>query len=100
MTHRVIRTSIQRSNGDVFEPGDEIEPTEAELSAFGDNLEPVQEETPDVSLDPSEYTVSELETEIEDYDSVSALQEVREAEEEGKDRATALEAIDERIDEL
>lgn len=37
-THRVRRRDISRSDGTVFEPGDKIAPTDAELRAFGDNL--------------------------------------------------------------
>lgn len=41
MPYRVTRTTIVRLGGDRYEPGDEIEPTEAELAAFADNLEEV-----------------------------------------------------------
>lgn len=40
MPYRVLRTAIVRPD-ERYEPGDEIEPSEAELAAFGDNLEEV-----------------------------------------------------------
>lgn len=43
-THRVRRRPITRSDGETFEPGDEIEPTEDELEAFGDNLAPNEDD--------------------------------------------------------
>jgi hypothetical protein len=43
MPYRVVRTPIRRTDGQTFGPGDVIEPTDAELQAFGDNLEPVDD---------------------------------------------------------
>lgn len=42
--HRVTRKYITRSSGETFEQGDVFEPTQAELDAFGDRLEEVEED--------------------------------------------------------
>lgn len=42
--YRVKRSKITRASGERYQPGDMIEPTEAELTAFGDNLEMVESE--------------------------------------------------------
>ena len=55
---------------------------------------------PDVDLDPSEYTVDELEEKLVAVDSPSDLDAVLAAEESGQDRKTARETIRNRIDEL
>ncbi|WP_135825670.1 electron transfer flavoprotein subunit alpha/FixB family protein [Halorussus ruber] len=55
-------------------------------------------ENPD--LDPSEHTVSELEEKLAGLDDSSELDAVLAAEQEGKDRKTATEAIRSRIEEL
>jgi len=51
-------------------------------------------------LDPSEYTVAELEDALATGDYDGGLGTIEAAEREGKDRDTALEAIDDRRDEL
>lgn len=51
-----------------------------------------------MSLDPSDYTVDELRDELEDVDDVDALQEALESERGGKDRKTAVDAIEARIE--
>lgn len=50
--------------------------------------------------DPTELTVSELEAHVADVDDADELATLREAEKAGDDRVTALEAIDERLDEV
>lgn len=95
---------------------DPFTPTEAEREYLGDLLIPVHsegesnsEETEDsdesgsedesqAALDPSEYTIDELESELAtgDYDDV--LDEIREVEASQGNRDGALEAIDERAE--
>ncbi len=50
-----------------------------------------------MALDPSEYTVDELEDELKDIEDIDGLQSILTAEEEGKDRKTAKAAIQGRI---
>ena len=52
------------------------------------------------TLDPSEYTIDELEAELATGDFDATLDEIEEAEKEQEDRDGALEAIDDRRDEL
>jgi hypothetical protein len=111
--YRYTGTALYR-DGDVVEPGDVIEPTEAELEAFGDVLEAVHEreidaettpESPTIEsppIDPSEYTVDELQDALEDadYDWTDAtLRGLRQAEVDGQNRDTALEAIDAELED-
>jgi electron transfer flavoprotein alpha subunit len=49
-------------------------------------------------IDPNDYTVEELKAEIEDVEDIEGLWTALEAEESGKDRKTAKEAIERRID--
>lgn len=55
MTYRVKRKRITRVKGlgkyDHYEPGDEIEPTDAELENFGDNLEKIESSSESVESD-------------------------------------------------
>ncbi len=51
-------------------------------------------------LDPSDHTVRELKDALEDVDSANALQNILEAERDGKDRKTAKQAIERRLDEV
>ncbi|RBI64402.1 electron transfer flavoprotein subunit alpha/FixB family protein [halophilic archaeon] len=51
-------------------------------------------------IDPDEHTVDELESEVQSVDDPGALDDLLTDEEEGKDRETAKEAIQARIDEL
>jgi len=51
-----------------------------------------------MALDPGDYTVDELKSEIRDVEDLEGLQAILAAEEEGKDRKTAREAIEKRID--
>ncbi len=53
-----------------------------------------------VDLDPSDYTVDELRDEIADIEDLDGLQTILSREEEGKDRKTAREALQRRIDGL
>jgi electron transfer flavoprotein alpha subunit len=51
-----------------------------------------------VALDPSDHTVSELKDTLVDIDDHDELEAVLEAERDGKDRKTAKEAIEKRLD--
>ncbi|EMA69315.1 hypothetical protein C461_03103 [Halorubrum aidingense JCM 13560] len=53
-----------------------------------------------VDPDPSELTVHELRDRIADVDDADLLGAIKDAEEEGKNRETATDALDERIAEL
>lgn len=77
MTHRVTRKTIVRASSheygrQVLEAGDEFEPTEDELRAFGDRIEPVEEDD-EFSLDewleqPYEERVASVEDgEVDDH---------------------------------
>lgn len=62
--YRVKRKRITRvRDGDriIFEPGDEIEPTEAELRSFSDNLQKVETVTESDSSDAEEESTEETE---------------------------------------
>lgn len=49
-------------------------------------------------IDPAEYTIADLESELESIDDAETLETVRELEQDGKDRAGAVGAIDDRLD--
>lgn len=49
---------------------------------------------------PDELTVSELEDRIEKIDDPDVLTTIKTAERDGKDRTTAIDALDERLDEV
>jgi electron transfer flavoprotein alpha subunit len=53
-----------------------------------------------VTIDPGEYTVDELREELADVDDVGELDEIRTVEHRDKNRKTALEAIEKRMEEL
>ncbi|MFC4449914.1 electron transfer flavoprotein subunit alpha/FixB family protein [Halorussus aquaticus] len=58
------------------------------------------DENADADLDPTEYTVDELKDKLAAVENPSELDAVLAAEQEGKDRKTAREAIQRRIDRL
>ena len=101
-----IRPHDRGGESDPIEPGDVFEPTDAELAAFDDLLEPVDEDdvvrpADEPPFDPSEYTVSEIEERLEegDFDEPELLA-LDSAEAEDKDRETALDAIVQAEEEL
>ncbi|WP_276245861.1 electron transfer flavoprotein subunit alpha/FixB family protein [Haladaptatus sp. YSMS36] len=51
-----------------------------------------------MALDPADYTVKELESELEDVEDEGELQEILDAEKDGKGRTTAVAAIEARLD--
>ncbi|MDZ7730328.1 MAG: electron transfer flavoprotein subunit alpha/FixB family protein [Natrialbaceae archaeon] len=53
-----------------------------------------------MTLDPSDVTVDELREAVADIDSIEDLETIRDAEADGKNRTTALEAIDDRLEDL
>lgn len=92
-----------------FEIGDRVDVDEEmaaylcdERGDFGRVLEKDDSEAVDDELpfDPADLTVDELEERIADIDDVATLDALGQAEDEGKSRETALEAIDDRLDEL
>lgn len=105
--HRVTRHEIvRREDGDlvVYEEGDTFEPTDAELSAFGDRLEPeedVEDENPggnapEPGLELADLTVSEVEDELASGEYDDMLDELESLEEAGKDRKGVHEAVEDR----
>lgn len=79
-----------------------MSPAEAgkELAQGGDpDIDEVEDST-DAPFDPSDHTVADIQGLVQTIDDTSALEELREAEEQGSDRKTAKHAIDERLDEL
>ncbi|AXR80791.1 hypothetical protein [Natrarchaeobaculum sulfurireducens] len=99
-----------RDDLSTVEQGDEFEPTESELKHFSDRIEVVEDADPDESdkadetnaapIDPSEYTIGELENELADVDDRDALIAVGKLESEQQDRDGALEAVEDRIAEI
>lgn len=98
--YRVRRRPITRSDGEVFEPGDEIDPTEAELRAFGDNIKEIE----DAEDDPVDKRALELADEnyqtatsaVKDGDADEFLDDLVEVD----DRSSVQDAIEERRAEL
>lgn len=110
-THRVRRRPITRSDDEVFERGDEIDPTEAELRAFGDNLEEIDEEdeadgevsdgeSGTLPFNPESNTIDEIEEKIEGVDDAAAIEAVLNLERDQKDRDGATDAIEARLEEV
>lgn len=54
----------------------------------------------EVDPDPSELTVDELRDRIVDVDDAALLGAIKDAEKEGKNRETAIDALDERLADL
>ena len=107
--HRVTHKRIRRSSDEVYYEGDEFEPTDAELSAFGDRLEPVDDDPDDeedpppedeLPFDPADYTNDEVAEEVEDVDDAAELEALLEAEQEDQDRSGATDAIESRLEEV
>jgi len=122
-------TLLYRSDGNEVEKverGDVIEPTESELDSFGDSLRPLGQaetvdepdtadetatetstddaeesdaETSEAPIDPSEYTIDELDEEIAEGDySKAAISAILEAEQSGDDRNGAVDTIQAHLD--
>lgn len=53
-----------------------------------------------IDLDPNEYTVKELEDELDDIDEIESLNKALEKERDGKNRKTAVDAIEARIEAI
>lgn len=82
---------------ETIELGDRFEATDAELAAFGDRITSVAESdasssTPASPFDPSEHTIKELRTKVDDL-SDSQREALVEAEQDGKDRETAIQVL-------
>jgi hypothetical protein len=106
--YRVTWKRIARGD-EVFEEGDVFEPTDAELDAFGDRLEPVDgdednaedgDELDTAPFDPAEYTNEEIAERVEVADDEEALHALLDLEENQQDRDGATSAIEERLEEL
>jgi hypothetical protein len=99
--HRVTRGKIVRNeDGDLvtYEEGDTFDPTDAELSAFGDRLEAESEgETPggngpETPLELDELTVSDVEDALATGEYDDQLDMIEEA----ADRVGVQEAVEDR----
>ena len=99
VTVRVDRAQF-RHDGEQFERGDVLEVPQRTLDRHGWSLRRVEDDTnSDGDLpDPGDLTVDEIESLAEDLDT-NDLIILREVEKEGDNRSTALDAIDEHIDE-
>lgn len=64
-----------------------------------DESEP-EADSDELPFDPADLTVDELEERIADIDDVETLDAIGQAEDEGKSRETAFEAINDRLDDL
>lgn len=118
--YRYTGTTLYRNGGqEVVDPGDIIQPTEAELDAFGDALEPVREsnggtepatepdqteetaeaEVADPPFDPGEYSIDDLETELSEGDYTDAeLAALLDAEQAGDNtRSGAVDVIQSQL---
>lgn len=96
--YRVINKRIVRSEGDdtvVYEVGDKFDPTDDELSAFGDRLEEVETRVVEMP-ELAELTVDEVEEELASGDYDDVLDRLEELEEDGKDRQGVYDAIEGR----
>jgi len=67
-------------------------------SAGPDNSAEVEEAVADPPLDPSEYTIDDLEAELDGEFSDAQLQALLNAEEAGEDRSGATDAIEAQLD--
>jgi len=76
---------------------DEAADDDADFESFEDGIETVRDA---VAFDPSEHTNDEIAELVEDVDSAEELDAIRELETAGKNRTGALDAIDDRLDEL
>lgn len=90
---------------DPVEQGDVFEPTYAERQAFGDLIEPVDEDEESDGehfhmLDPSEYTIGGLEEALETGDFDDVLDDIEALETDGKDRDGARDVIEARREEI
>lgn len=110
-TYRLTRKRIHRIGGDDVETGETFEPTDAELQAFGDRLEPSEDTAAETTatsdsssdgFDVNEWYAEhdhwrEVVTAIEDGEVDDHLDAVREAEQaRDSPRDSVLDAIDER----
>lgn len=110
-SHRLIgQKRLTRRTDDGYEhigPGEAFEPTEAELRAFGDRLEPVDEAADgddageegtgtEPPFDPTGHSVSEIEDALDDGDydddELAALLAAEQADDDP--RTTAVDAIE------
>jgi hypothetical protein len=104
-----------RSGGEQYERGDTLTVSKRELDRHPNSLEKIGEVTGEAEGEdvpdgpsgklpflPPEHSVSEIEERIAEIDDVEAVRALRNAEQQEQDdpRTTAVEAFDDRIDEL
>lgn len=92
---RITRGTI-RQGGELYEVGDEIELDERTAAQLSDRVEAVEE----LPFDPSELTNDGVEEAVQDVDDIDVLQQLVDTEQSGSDRTGAIEALEDRIDEL
>lgn len=110
-THRwTSSTRLKRhDSGETIATGEEFEPTDSELRAYANQIERLEDEPdPDdadgesgtLPFDPSNYTIPELEEQLAEIEVRDELIAVGNLESEQQDREGALEAIEDRIEQL
>lgn len=90
------------------EDADDAAGADAEPASAGEESEDASEADGDtaegdgaaLAVDPSEHTISELEDELDAVEDPAALEAIREAETDGKNRTGALDAIGSRLAEV
>jgi hypothetical protein len=91
--YRVVEESHYHQ-GEELEIGETFVPTELEVRSFSHKIEPVEPSAPGPPIDPADHTVDELEAALDESDYSSAeLDALETAEEQGKNRTTALDEI-------
>jgi hypothetical protein len=75
----------------------DVEADDADAESFEEGIETVRDA---VSFDPSDHTNDEIAELVEDIDNADELPAIRELEKHDQNRSGALDAIDERLDEL
>lgn len=124
MSDNTVRVEVVRAqfryDREQYTQGDEIEVTEAtlrrhpqslariddgdeqtdedgadEADGDGDAVEPVPEE--ELDPHPSDLTVDQLRDRVSGVEKIALLKGIRQAEDDGENRTTAIEAIDDRI---
>lgn len=93
--YQVTRKSI-RMGGKKYEPGDKINIGDRTAKLLSDRVEEIDA----IPFEPSTLTNSEIEEAVQDVDDVDLIEKLLDAEQSGDNRTGAIEALEERIDEL
>ena len=93
--YQVTRKSI-RMGGKKYEPGDKINIGDRTAKLLSDRVEEIDT----IPFEPSTLTNSEIEEAVQDVDDVDLIEKLLDAEQSGDNRTGAIEALEERIDEL